>query len=93
MVTGMFSGTKTHCSSKNEPDFGDGDGYKLGSCSDKRKKITTYGLKSSIVKKFDGMYFCVKRDQEMTYHEVVRFRSIKGDSECASGTKCGAPKD
>ena len=87
----MFSGTKTHCPEYFKPVFG--DGYSLGSCKSKSKKITTYGLDPTALKNFDGMYFCVKRDRDMNHHELVKLRSIKGDSECASGTMCGAPKD
>jgi hypothetical protein len=71
-----------------------GDGYSLGSCPSKSKKVTRYGLSPTAVKKFDGMYFCVKHDKELNYHELVRIRSsVIGDSECTSGTMCGAPKD
>ena len=80
MVTGMFSGTKTHCPEYFKPAFG--DGYSLGKCSSKSKRLTTYGLDPMTVKQFDGMYFCVKRDRELNYHELVRLRSsVKGDSE------------
>ena len=91
MVTGMFSGTKTHCPSYSNLFFG--DSYSLGKCKSKGNKITTYGLDPTALKNFDGMYFCVKRDHKMNYHELVKLRSIKGGSECASGTMCGAQKD
>ena len=61
MVTGMFSGTKTHCPEYFTPLFG--EGYWLGTCKKSLYKITTYGLDPTAVKQFDGMYFCVKRDK------------------------------
>ena len=66
----------------------------MGKCPSKSKRFTTYGLDASALKQFDGMYFCVKHDKELNYHELVRIRSsVIGDSECTSGTMCGAPKD
>jgi hypothetical protein len=54
----------------------------MGRCkskNEKNKRFTTYGLDLTAVNQFDGMYFCVKRDREMNYHELVKLRSIKGD--------------
>ena len=72
MSTGMFSGTKTHCPDYFKPLWG--AGYSLGTCRSKSKKITTNGVGPTVVKQFDGMYFCVKRNQEMNYHELVKLR-------------------
>ena len=88
----MFSGTETYCPSSTfggKPAFG--DGYKKGTCGSKNKGRTTrYGISPTMLKQFDGNYFCVKRDPELNYHVLSKLRA---GGDCESGKICGAPND
>ena len=96
MVSGIFSGTKSYCLSSSSAFFSKpwiGDGFTLGACSKKRKGNTVYGISPVKLNQFDRNYFCVKRKNDLNYHELAKLRSGRTIVNCASGNVCGSATD
>jgi hypothetical protein len=70
-----------------------GDGFTLGACSKKRKGNTVYGISPVKLNQFDRNYFCVKRNNDLNYHELAKLRSGRTIVNCASGNVCGSATD
>ena len=99
MVSGTFSGTKSYCLTSSSAFYSKpwiGDGYTLGTCPNKKKKresYTVYGIDPVKLNRFDSNYFCVKRNNELNYHELAKLRSGRTIVNCPSGNVCGSPTD
>ena len=96
MITGTFSGTKTYCMSSRSYFFSKpwiGDGFTLGTCSKKNKGYNVYGIGPEKLSQFDSNYFCVKRNNDLNYHELAKLRSSRSIVSCASGNICGSLTD
>ncbi len=79
MVSGYFSGTETYCPSLAI--FGGSD-YSKGSCSGKYDFSTVVGFKPAQLRYFDGVSFCIKRNQELNYHTLSLLRSADQTMTC-----------
>jgi hypothetical protein len=79
MVSGYFSGTENYCPTFTI--FG-GPDYKKGTCPGKYDFSTIAGFKPAPLRYFDGVSFCIKRNQGLNYHTLSLLRSIDQAMAC-----------
>ena len=79
MISGYFSGTEMYC--PRWTIFGGAD-YTKGKCSDKYDFSTVVGFKPAPLKNFDGVSFCIKRNQGLNYHTLSLLRSTDKAMSC-----------
>ena len=82
-IYGTFSGINPRCNYI-------GGSYRVGACRRKEGFYTSKGLNAIDFDKFDGSYFCAKRDRSMDYHSLAKMRS----KNCMANTiRCGSKND
>ena len=88
MVSGTFSGTKKFCLTSTNS-----DGFFVGTCGRRSRGSSTAAITPVKLSQFDSNYFCVKRNNDLNYHELAKLRSGRTIVNCASGNVCGSPTD
>lgn len=79
MVSGYFSGTDNYCPTFTI--FG-GPDYIKGTCSGKYDFTTVAGFQPARLRFFDGVSFCIRRNQGLNYHALSLLRSTDQAMNC-----------